>query len=273
MNTPQSDDSDSGKLLEMGAAPKMLAKIELKSSVSELALTHIDNQNPKIEWLKNLIENYDFNPQGFIDRVLVWYAEIMNPLTIQHLSGKHKSDVSRKIDTSVARLVFPEGTLAEWFEWNVWKIESDICLLRDKSNLEWISEEQKVALESIISRFRFWIHQLHSLIWSAYKWRRQEELNKAIWITNKLLADIQLELASLLYKSGITEVLHSHYEQRINQDLFAQAFARHWIDDPYEFLMRPENQNSRIDTTPRIDWVPVVPIADIDEICARLKHV
>ena len=192
---------------------------ELKSNVSALAMSHLEERDTRIEWIDDVLKTYNINPKTLRDRILVWYGEFMNPPSIQHLSGKQKSELFRKIDTSVSNLSFPEGTLAEWFEWDVWKIESEIHILQEKLLSAWVSQEQKQNFESVKATFRYGIHQFHSAIWSAYRGNNQQQLNQAIWFANKLITEVQLELAVLLHKFGISEVLHPHYQQKVWKDL------------------------------------------------------
>ena len=59
----------------------------------------------------------------------------------------------------------------------------------------------------------------------------------------------------------------------VSIDPINAILARRWIDDPYAFLMRPENQNPSIDATSRIDGVPVVSIRNLDDRFKKLRYI
>jgi len=80
--------------------------------------------------------------------------------------------------------------------------------------------------------------------------------------------------------SGLRSSVSSHAMQSIfdnpeqNQaDPISQILQRYWINDPVEYLLSDEVNNMEIDTTPRIDWVPLMSSReyDRDSILQRSK--
>lgn len=174
---------------------------ELKSSVSEWAINSVF-QNKTWE------QNDEW--KVFISHHAHRWMAYINVLELEkHISG---AKVMYHIDFPF-EWSFPEWD-AQFLESDISKIEREISALQDKMNTLPISSREIQYFKWFIGRFRYGMYYLHSYIWSAHKWWKQEKLRKAIWVANKIVADIQFELAILLHKFWVTEILHPNYGSR-----------------------------------------------------------
>lgn len=174
---------------------------ELKSSVLALVIESVwldKTLSPEDKWVI-LLSHYAHN----------WILQI--PITEFQEKLKH-AKVMYHLD-SPFEWSFPEW-YAQFLENDISKIEREISALQDKMNTLLVSSREIQCFKWFINRFRYGMYHLHSYIWSAHKWWKQEELRKAIWVADKIVADIQFELAILLHKFWVTEILHPNYAGR-----------------------------------------------------------